>query len=716
MLSGLLYLIGFFVLLVFVINQQDQINTLKTEIKKLTKLINYGVFKNIAHEEKPLENTPSVIKPALEEKKKPEFVVEEKIHKDEPQSEHLEEIREIINSQKTTQVEKSGFEKVFLGNIFNKIGALALITGIGIFVKVISEFIEFTPIMRLSAAFIAGLTMIGLSLKLHKDNMKNYAEVLMGTGIAVLFITIYCASSLYHLMPVAAAIIYATALVVLTYFIADKYKSFSTFAIGFIGGYLNPFFINSDISVNFLFGYLLFLNLISIIYVQKNPNKIALNYINLILTTLTVSIFNVFGNGNLNYLYPIALWALFILNDVFTTIKNKDGETQNPCVALNYFNFIILLFFAKVVDSVNHSMETGLFILGAGLLYVVLAAFVKDKNKETVKPFAYGAMLCVLASTYYMLSGTPRIIMWALEGVIISYTASRYKYLANWALGFLLMAFTGIFFVKNAIYMEDLNSYFPIWNFRLALFGVPVLCAFASSVFLKENAKLTQILKFLYISLIYIFITVETNLYCAKYLSTSHSDADLLRNLSFAIIGFIYAINMKRLSLSFKSPFISYAGSLIFVLASLTLFISSCSMDFIGMYPILNMRFTAYLFAIGAALYYFKKTNSNVFYYLALIFGFACAHFEIAYLTEQNPLAISVTWILYSGAISLAGIFKNDKQLQKTGIWISILAVLKILLFDIAQMEAVYKVIAFMTLGVILMIVSFIYTKIKGEE
>ena len=45
-----------------------------------------------------------------------------------------------------------------------------------------------------------------------------------------------------------------------------------------------------------------------------------------------------------------------------------------------------------------------------------------------------------------------------------------------------------------------------------------------------------------------------------------------------------------------------------------------------------------------------------------------------------------------------------------------ILAILKVMLFDIADMAIHYKFIAFIVLGVILMIVSYFYSKIKSKE
>ena len=65
---------------------------------------------------------------------------------------------------------------------------------------------------------------------------------------------------------------------------------------------------------------------------------------------------------------------------------------------------------------------------------------------------------------------------------------------------------------------------------------------------------------------------------------------------------------------------------------------------------------------------------------------------------------------------TLIGIFKEKSVLKNFGIWVLILAILKVMLFDIADMAIHYKFIAFIVLGVILMIVSYFYSKIKSKE
>ena len=72
---------------------------------------------------------------------------------------------EIINEKpiensapKVVKKENFDIQSAFLGNIFNKVGALAIIIAVVIFIKLVSPFFVITPVMKLVLGFLLGLT------------------------------------------------------------------------------------------------------------------------------------------------------------------------------------------------------------------------------------------------------------------------------------------------------------------------------------------------------------------------------------------------------------------------------------------------------------------------------------------------------------------------------------------------------------------------------
>lgn len=167
--------------------------------------------------------------------------------------------------------------------------------------------------------------MMGGSLKLHKDNMKSYAEVLMGTCVAVIFVTLYCTVSLYNMIPVSIASIFGILLVIMTWFIAEKYKWFSTFLIGFAGGYLNPF-----------------------------------------LTFFTMTIFCLIKNDTVNVSYPLTLWALYVsLIDLFGIASGAVFTLSIIVLLFNSFDFSS----TRLLPVLNLRFIAYMFAIGACVYY-----------------------------------------------------------------------------------------------------------------------------------------------------------------------------------------------------------------------------------------------------------------------------------------------------------------------------------------------------------
>ncbi len=654
-------------------------------------------------------------------------VVEEEIFESEAAASIIQEAKAPVSTESSyihnqENEEPWSFEKAFMGNIFNKIGALALIIGFGIFLKIVSSYIVFTPLMKIMTGFIAGLAMIYGSVKLHKDQMKSYAEVLMGTGISILFVTTYCAAGFFNILPAPTAIVIGILLTIASYFMAEKYKSFSTIAIGVFGGYLTPFLINANISTNFLFSYLIFVNLVSLVYVYKNQDKIAVNFINLVMTAFTITVFSTFGEKP-NIILPIIFWAMYLLNDLFMLKNEVSRETGDVRNILLWVNYIVLMFFANYVFGFENREFIGFVLLFAGFIYGVCAFYIDESKVSTARQYLSGSLISILFMTYFMFSDTARVWMWSLEAIIVTYFSRTHKYFKTWILAFYFPAFTAMFFLPDIMFGTN-QAY--ILNPRLLLLGGPIVSAFiAAKILPEEDKKLSEFFRFFYISLMYIFATLEINTYFTKnaYATGAYDLITFTKVMCYTILGFIYALQTKRLYISTQMVLFNAASYFIYIVAMVMLLCMGCTYPDAHTFfvPIANIRFLAYIAAIAATLMYRKWTKEEVFTYLAILLGFLLTTVEMKDLMvkmyiSNNGLLMSTAWIIYSGILMMAGIFKNWKPLKISGIWIAIITILKILFYDLAGVEAIYKVIAFLSLGVILMIVSYFYTKNKGQE
>lgn len=84
-------------------------------------------------------------------------------------------------------------------------------------------------------------------------------------------------------------------------------------------------------------------------------------------------------------------------------------------------------------------------------------------------------------------------------------------------------------------------------------------------------------------------------------------------------------------------------------------------------------------------------------------------------LPEGIFVATSVLWASFAISLMYTGLTKNISGLRKISIGLFFLTLFKVFFVDIAQMDASYKFISFIILGLILILTSFLYGKFKEK-
>ena len=621
------------------------------------------------------------------------------------------------NSVKVENDEKQSFENLFLGNIFNKIGALAILVGLIIFIKLISPYFVFTAGMKLALGYLVGLGFMFGAWKLHdNDKMKSYSEVLLGTGFGTMFITTYCGATILNLLNAPVAGIIATALLLASFKIADKMKTVSMLVITLIAGYLNPFFINADLRVepNFLMGYLIFVNILGLIYSYKNKSRNVINIINLVLT-LCFMLFT----SKVGIVGPAVLWAIYFVYDLIVNVKEYSVDNR----FLNYINLgvFVLLTALNLVSDV----KVGIVMLVVAILYAGVA-FTKSEHKEMLKNYIHLALTAFGFSVFFITASyeVHRVYIWAIETVVLAYFAMKFQYkeLLNWAVGVWTAAAVTLLCIDDVVCASSIKNFTPFWNIRLAVFAPIILSSFAvtklcSKLEDEKFKSLVNVFKVEYISMLYLYLGFEANDIINKMFVGNNTSATFVRNMTNVILGFVYTIQFKRLYNATQFKLFQIASSVVGLISLVYLMCAGCnyrpSTAFI---PVVNIRVVAFLSAIGASVLYARWSKSEAFKYLAILLGFVLVHTEIKdsmdrFVWNNADYLLSVGWILYAGIITALGIFRDKQYMKFAGIALCILSIIRIFIFDLAHVDILYKFIAFLTLGTILLVLSYFYNK-----
>lgn len=111
----------------------------------------------------------------------------------------------------------------------------------------------------------------------------------------------------------------------------------------------------------------------------------------------------------------------------------------------------------------------------------------------------------------------------------------------------------------------------------------------------------------------------------------------------------------------------------------------------------------------------FKKAFDYLLYIAILwVLSSELLHWlEIAGLQSGYKLGLSILWGVYSLVLISIGLWKNKKFLRIGAIGLFAITLLKLFLYDIASLDTISKTIVFVSLGVLLLLISFLYNKYK---
>ncbi len=81
--------------------------------------------------------------------------------------------------------------------------------------------------------------------------------------------------------------------------------------------------------------------------------------------------------------------------------------------------------------------------------------------------------------------------------------------------------------------------------------------------------------------------------------------------------------------------------------------------------------------------------------------------------TQSYKLGLSILWGVYALLLIALGIWKNKKYLRISAIALFGITLIKLFTYDISYLDTIAKTIVFVSLGILLLIISFLYNKYK---
>jgi uncharacterized membrane protein len=115
--------------------------------------------------------------------------------------------------------------------------------------------------------------------------------------------------------------------------------------------------------------------------------------------------------------------------------------------------------------------------------------------------------------------------------------------------------------------------------------------------------------------------------------------------------------------------------------------------------------------------FYNFKTAFDILLYTTLIWIISSeliTWLDIMQYSQSYKLVLSILWGVYSLFLIALGIWKKKKHLRIGAIALFAVTLIKLFFYDLSHLDTISKTIVFVTLGILLLIISFLYNKYKN--
>jgi hypothetical protein len=209
-----------------------------------------------------------------------------------------------------------------------------------------------------------------------------------------------------------------------------------------------------------------------------------------------------------------------------------------------------------------------------------------------------------------------------------------------------------------------------------------------------------------------LFFFVLSLINIKKLKSVTWGNINLIINavlvLFFLIVG-LYIISELREDYLNKTLSEYYERSI------MSIWIRYISLGFIALIFLSLKRYCAEPFMKGKS--FNLSTGFDIVLYISLVWILSSellSWMDILNYTQTYKLALSILWGLYALGLIILGIWQIKQHLRVIAIALFAVTLLKLFFYDLSHLNTVSKTIVFITLGILLLIISFLYNKYRN--
>lgn len=656
--------------------------------------------------------------------------------------------------------EKNPDLEKFIGeNLFNKIGIAILVIGIGFFLKYAIDNNWINETGRTFIGILCGGILIGVAHRLRKT-FNAFSSVLVGGGVAVLYFSMTIAFQQYHLISQTVAFIMMILITAFTVVLSLSYdrKELAVFAI--LGGFSSPLLVSTGAgNAAVLFTYILILNLGMLIlaYYKKWNIVNIISYIATVILFYSWLLFRSVQEAVPPYVtalvFATLFYIVFFLMNVVNNLKQRVQFKATEIIILLSNTFLYYAAGMLILHHMHHEILQGLFTACIAIFNFIFA-YSLYRNQHADKNLIYlliGLTLSFLSlAAPVQLNGNHITLFWAAEAVLLLWLFQRsrlplMKYAA--CIVFVLMTFSLLMDweqVYGDLRYAQSRDMWPLLNQGFITGAVCIVAVFmirhllkkeTAEKFLPELPVSAVRYAFGLLAIVLIYATGILELYYQTNVHWPAINPICSGIYNYAFLAFLlYRSRREHVFLQLVSIILSAILFIVFIVYYNWVIIDVRTaylenhqplvhflLSYLLIAGLLTMLYQAYLTVKAAD----KKDAIHIFQWVAtfvLLYVLSASLDHIVALTgiqhaelenTSQRMGYTILWGAFAFILIYLGFRWQSKQVRIISISLFALTLLKLFAFDLRNLSEGGKIAAFISLGILLLVISFMYQRLK---
>ena len=668
------------------------------------------------------EETPETIEePVEEEQEEPAMAMEEE-----------EDIEEYATSE-------TNFEKYIGENLFGKIGILIFIIGIGFFVKYAIDQNWINETARTLMGYAVGAGMLVLAERLHK-RYHTFSSLLAGGAFGIYYLITAIAFHYYALFSHTIAFVILCVTTIFMSAVSVLYDRKELAVTALVGGFIAPFIISTDSSsIISLQIYITILNIGMFCLAMYKKWAIlpmvsfAFTYIILWGTTALGS----FSDSEAVTTYPTLFafatlfYVIFLLPVVFI-LRTQYGEntrlgllgiiTANSFMYLIYGDFLLQHFEA----SSDTTAYLAFFIAAVNLAIHLYLRF-RVEGQDTLRNLMLGLAVTFASMGIPILFSAANVLMvWAAESVLLLWLFTKEKNrIYELASAVLLLLTLGAlaYYRTTDTFIHDtgdslfFNGAFFVTTFvSIAYYVVAVIMQFNKELFsdTKRLIAYTPCNAIAYaLGFSILFLAFRDNFHF--HLEQPISEYASLLTANIMLLGGALILR-KRFETSENKLAYEISLYLAGILFAMTVWNYTDPEGLLlrWLMALVTIAYMAYCMR-GQLLVTSNQRNLHTEYsIISTLMWLTLTRLLLITFNEENfSTAFSLSLGIAAFILMCIGMRYHSKEIRIVSLAEFGIVIGKLILNDVWAMPALGKIIVFISLGALLLILSFLYQKLK---